>query len=68
MTAAEFYKDNIGIYDSPCEMMVAFAKFHCKEQEEAIYEKAYITTDLKGRITGWDKDSIRNAYPLTNIK
>ena len=54
------------------EKFIEFARLHCEAQLKAILENVepYIETDyIEGN--AWaeiNKDSIRNAYPLENIK
>jgi hypothetical protein len=51
--------------------MIAFAKLHVEAATKAIAEQAIAKEDPSDYGTGkiWvDKDSILNAYPLTNIK
>jgi len=59
MTAEEFYKDNIGIYDSPIEMMVAFARLHVADALREASEEFRID---------YMQTAILNAYPLDKIK
>jgi hypothetical protein len=54
--------------------MIEFAKLHCKAQEKAILESAEVNIlnksakNPKVTLVEVDKESIKNAYPLTNIK
>jgi len=56
------------------ELMVNFAKLHCKAQLEAILENAEVNIvnkkakNPKFTLVEVDKASIKNAYDLTNIK
>lgn len=59
------------------EDLIKFAKLHVKAALEAVVEKSKINSKLHPDFDGignpeWineiDKDSILNAYPLTNIK
>jgi hypothetical protein len=73
-TAEEFLKDR-GLYNDKSvrlqhigltvsEAMIEFAKLHVQAQTKEFLR--YLSeTDLEN---GWNKDSIINAYPLTNIK
>lgn len=68
-TAEEF----IIIYNSSNQkdsLMVAFAKLHVRAALEAAYENVEINDydEHKQYSSHVDKDSILNAYPLTNIK
>jgi len=73
-TAEEFFNDMKYVTYSTEEKLITFAKLHVEAQNKAILEKAK-TYDNGGWIDGdWiesieiDKNSILNAYPLTNIK
>jgi hypothetical protein len=48
------------------DMMIEFAKLHVEAQKEAILEN--ITIVISNREVIIDKNSIKNAYPLNNIK
>jgi hypothetical protein len=56
------------------EAFIEFAKLHCDAQSNAILENAYIDNNsVQGCCMSDDdftinKESILNAYPLTNIK
>jgi|APGre2960657373_1045057.scaffolds.fasta_scaffold158236_1 hypothetical protein len=68
--------------DTPIsECMIEFAKLHVKAQQEAILEKVSMVKDCgrkddigcdavfcRNCLETIDKESILNAYPLTNIK
>lgn len=75
LTAEDFWIQNQNPHRSQLEVMIEFAKLHCKAQSKAILEN--VTIDDIGSPNGdgeWmpcniiNKDSIMNAYPLTNIK
>tara|TARA_R110000868_G_scaffold101359_2_gene279045 strand:- start:126 stop:365 length:240 start_codon:yes stop_codon:yes gene_type:complete len=77
-TAEEIYYyytgKNLTVEQLTKRAMVEFAKFHCKAQLEAILSKAK-TKNIDGgwqgggtSITVIDKESIKNAYNLDNIK
>ena len=48
------------------DVLIEFAKLHVKKALEEAVERAVITYDRGVEYV--DKDSILNAYPLTNIK
>jgi len=64
--------------DPTVEGLIKFAQYHVQQALEAAAQKAKIINVYKGRDWGFtgaeisesvvDKDSILNAYPLTNIK
>lgn len=76
-TAKELYGKMLYENDevTSTEMMIEFAKLHVEAQAEAISEK--IQTDilyqdedgvLEEPVVYVNKESVLNAYPLTNIK
>ena len=73
-TAKEFFNQWDEVSGDTFEwelMMKEFAKLHVKAALEAASEKAHtihIDCGILGVIEEVDKDSILNAYPLTNIK
>jgi len=72
-TIEEFEKMHMGRYNSYYELAVAFAVAHCEAQAYAISEKITLTEFAQeflqeGADDAIDKNSIINAYPLTNIK
>lgn len=75
-TAEEFAKTHhpMKTYPVDYQMMIEFAKLHCEAQAKVISENVK-TKEVDGgyqgggtSITIVDKESILNAYPLTNIK
>ena len=68
-TAEEFLSDIKNIIYSQEEMMIEFAKLHVDAALKKAAQKAYYR-DFSGYIRRSDenRDSILNAYPLTNIK
>lgn len=80
MTALEFIKDKHPINTEGSyvlrnveELMIDFAQFHAKTQLEAILNNVKTKESWWGNPNGFfytdiDRDSIKNAYPLTNIK
>jgi hypothetical protein len=81
-TAEEIMQKNLDPHDclrpSKCygmtlDALIEFARLHCEAQLKAILEKATIETKCYefGDMDEYhviNKDSIINAYPLTNIK
>lgn len=65
-TAKDYLKRMLKLGMSSSEIMKGFAKRHV----EAALQKAYENADLEyyGDEVCYNKDSILNAYPLTNIK
>jgi hypothetical protein len=71
MTAEEFEQENAERFDSYSEMMVSFARMHVENALDIASESAEIKKEFIhciGEVYEIDKDSILNAYPLTNIK
>lgn len=68
-TAKEFYRTYQGWITTK---MIEFAKLHVKAALEAAYENAEVVdgwnTGFSGNSPSINKDSILNAYPLTNIE
>jgi len=65
-SALEFYDLPENYEKNSIEIMIEFAKLHCEAQREAILEN--VETHIQGESMIIDKESIKNAYPLTNIK
>lgn len=65
-TAKDYLKRMLKLGMPSSEIMTGFAKRHV----EAALQKAYENADLEyyGDEVCYNKDSILNAYPLTNIK
>ena len=65
-TAKDYLKRMLKLGMPSSEIMIGFAKRHV----EAALQKAYENADLEyyGDEVCYNKDSILNAYPLTNIK
>ncbi len=68
-----FIEINNGDVEQLKEIMIEFAKLHCKAQLKAILEKVQLTEFAyeflqEGANDAINKDSILNAYPLGNIK
>jgi hypothetical protein len=80
ITAEEFFLQNNGQHQSTSKMMIAFAQMHVTEALRQASEKVimYDANDIddpeldeSGMAYEYyivDKNSILNAYPLTNIK
>jgi len=67
ITAEEFLKDIRNIAYSEEEKLKVFARLHVEAALKAASENAKIEWGLI-HAKGINKDSILNAYPLTNIK
>ena len=71
-TAEEFNNDIRYVTYSLDEKLITFAKLHVQEALKEASEKAEMNlvgeTDAGSEYDGVDKESILNAYPLTNIK
>ncbi len=83
MTAQEAYNKTEDLLDgyacgdlhggNPMQYIQEYAKFHVTEALKAAYEnvdmdKEYYLSIQEGYSGDIDRDSILNAYPLTNIK
>jgi len=72
ITAAEFLDQ--GNFNNTTDMMIEFAQMHVQEALREAGEKAKTKKTYRGSDTSMvvkkviDKESILNAYPLTNIK
>lgn len=69
----DYLKDNPEEADDYSEKIIRFAKLHLDAQVKAICDKVSLTDFAQeflqeGADDAIDKDSILNAYPLTNIK
>lgn len=64
--------DQEGILQDVAGFIVEFAQMHTKAALEVAAENAEVTegwnTGFSGSAASVDKDSIINAYPLTNVK
>ena len=74
-TAEEFFKEKYGVSDriatsNATLLAIEFAKLHVEACKKEIIEKVEINDyDVHGQYSpDVDRDSILNAYPLTNIK
>lgn len=75
-TAEEFFKEKYGsndriAIDNAILLSKEFTKLHVEAALKEASEKAstiYSEEPLLGEVYNIDKDSILNAYPLTNIK
>lgn len=64
--------DHPNLFSLLTKKLIGFAAIHCKVQQEAILESAYINTsrDKNRNITSAriNKESVLTAYPVENIK
>jgi hypothetical protein len=70
ITAEEFFLQNNGQHQSTSKMMIAFAQMHVEQALKEAVESVniYDYAENKDYSKFLEKESILNAYPLTNIK
>jgi hypothetical protein len=69
-TAKEFHQNYIQENNNDSnidieEMLIEFAKLHLEEQTDSIINNIFNDFDMRPSI---NNDTIRNAYPLKNVK